>query len=200
MNATLTVLGVGFVLGLRHAFEPDHLAAVSTLAMRQGALRDAARLGLSWGVGHTASVGVVVAAIMLADLRLPPAFQPAADLTVAFLLIILGLSVLLRMSGAGPRPNERDIGGSFGFGVAHGLAGSGAIVVLLVAAAPTRAAQATYFAAFGTGTMLGMLGVSVAVAALARAAARNSGRWATFLHVGSAVASTAAGLLLAANL
>src|SRR5205823_14170359 len=48
--------GLGLVLGLRHAFEPDHLAAVSTLATRQGRLLDACRLGLAWALGHTVSV------------------------------------------------------------------------------------------------------------------------------------------------
>ncbi|PYP42637.1 MAG: hypothetical protein DMD42_11710 [Gemmatimonadetes bacterium] len=62
----LALAGLGLLLGLRHAFEPDHLAAVSTLATRQGRLLDACRLGLAWALGHTASVGVVVGAIILA--------------------------------------------------------------------------------------------------------------------------------------
>src|SRR5205809_1015052 len=92
----LALAGLGLLLGLRHAFEPDHLAAVSTLAMRQGRLLDACRLGLAWAVGHTASVGVVVGAIILFGLRLPDRLWPAADLLVAVLLIGLGGSVILR--------------------------------------------------------------------------------------------------------
>src|SRR5438034_792524 len=61
----LALAGLGLLLGFRHAFEPDHLAAVSTLATRQGRLLDACRLGLAWALGHTASVGVVVGAIVL---------------------------------------------------------------------------------------------------------------------------------------
>jgi len=75
--------GLGLLLGFRHAFEPDHLAAVSTLATRQGRLLDACRLGLAWAVGHTASVGVVVALIMLFGLHLPDRLWPAADFLVA---------------------------------------------------------------------------------------------------------------------
>jgi len=61
------VAGIGLLLGLRHAFEPDHLAAVSTLATRPSPrLWSAARLGLVWGLGHTATVGIVVTAAMLA--------------------------------------------------------------------------------------------------------------------------------------
>src|SRR5437763_2467773 len=88
--------GLGLVLGLRHAFEPDHLAAGSTRATRQGRLVDACRLGLAWAVGHTASVGVLVAAIMIFVLHLPHRLGPAADLLVALLLVGLGASVILR--------------------------------------------------------------------------------------------------------
>src|SRR5207249_3012430 len=52
----LALAGLGLLLGFRHAFEPDHLAAVSTLASRQGRLLDACRLGLAWALGHSASV------------------------------------------------------------------------------------------------------------------------------------------------
>src|SRR5438046_9760904 len=91
----LALTGLGLLLGFRHAFEPDHLAAVSTLATRQGRLLDACRLGLAWAVGHTASVGAVVGAIILFGLRLPDRLWPAADLLVAVLLIGLGGSVIL---------------------------------------------------------------------------------------------------------
>src|SRR5213594_4936049 len=224
MSPSLFALaGLGLLLGFRHAFEPDHLAAVSTLATRQGRLVDACRLGLAWAVGHTASVGVVVAAIILFGLRLPDRLWPAADFLVALLLIALGASVVLRYARgrwhlhlhthddgphvhlhshahgvehahAHPRSDARR---SFGFGLLHGLAGSGAILVLLVAAAPTRAAQLAYFVAFASGTMIGMLAVSVSLASVVRLASTRGARWASVLHVGSALASVAVGLVLA---
>lgn len=86
---------------------------------------------------------------------------------------------------------------SLGFGVAHGLAGSGAIAALLVAAAPDGASRLAYFIAFGAGTMMGMLGVSLTLSVLVRLAAERGTRWATGLHVGSALASMVAGLTLA---
>src|SRR6266702_7897687 len=94
----LALAGLGLLLGFRHAFEPDHLAAVSTLATRQGRLLDACRLGLAWALGHTVSVGVVVGASILFGLTLPGRFAPAADFLVALLLIALGGSVLWRYS------------------------------------------------------------------------------------------------------
>jgi ABC-type nickel/cobalt efflux system permease component RcnA len=219
----LALAGLGLLLGLRHAFEPDHLAAVSTLATRQGRLLDACRLGLAWAVGHTASVGVVVGAIILFGLHLPDRLWPAADLLVALLLIGLGGTVILRYArgrwhlhvhahaggphlhlhshaaGAGhthghPRGDARR---SLVFGLLHGLAGSAAILLLLVAAAPTRAAQIAYFLSFAAGTTIGMLAVSVSLASVVRLASARGARWATLLHVGSAAASVAVGVALA---
>src|SRR5260370_17862420 len=81
----VAVLAIGGLLGLRHAFEPDHLAAVSTLATRPGGRRlwSAARLGLIWGLGHTVTVGAVALLIIALGVRLPDRFWPAAELLVA---------------------------------------------------------------------------------------------------------------------
>src|SRR6266536_5464297 len=186
----LAPAGLGLLLGFRHAFEPDHLAAVSTLATRQGRLRDACRLGLAWALGHTASIGAVVGAIIVFGVHLPAPLWPAADLLVALLLIGLGGTVIARYargrwhlhvhahaggshlhlhSHAQGTAHEHthplgDARRSLGFGLLHGLAGSAAILVLLVAAAPTRTAQLAYFLAFGAGTLLGMLLVSLSLA------------------------------------
>ncbi len=226
MNTSFFALaGLGLLLGFRHAFEPDHLAAVSTLATRQGKLLDACRLGVAWAVGHSLSVGVVVGAIMLFGLQLPRRLWPAADFLVGLLLIGLGASVLVRYvrgrwhlhvhaHDGGPHLHlhshahdaahahahpQGDARRSLGFGLLHGLAGSAAILVLLVAAAPTRTAQLTYFLAFAAGTMLGMLFVSFSLAGLVRLASGGGARWATVLHLGSATVSVVVGLLLAAR-
>lgn len=224
MTPTLAaVTGIGLVLGFRHAFEPDHLAAVSTLATRQGSLGAAVRLGLAWALGHTASVGVVVLGIVAWNLRLPESLWPIADLLVGVLLVGLGGSVLLRYlrgrwhlhahsHAAGGTHlhlhshessashvhthSVADVRRSLGFGLLHGLAGSAAILLLLVAAAPTRSSQLAYFLAFGLGTMGGMLTVSLSLASLVRTAARRGERLATMLHLGSAAASVAIGLVL----
>lgn len=227
MSSSLLVLaGIGLLLGFRHAFEPDHLAAVSTLATRQGRLLDACRLGLAWAVGHTLSVGAVVAALMVFGLRLPDRFGPAADALVALLLIALGGMVIVRyargrwhlhLHSHGPESHLHlhshahdaahehghafpasigDVRRSLGFGLLHGLAGSAAILVLLVAAAPTRAAQLAYFLSFAAGTMLGMLLVSASLAGLVRLASGRGLRWATALHLGTAAASVVVGVLL----
>jgi ABC-type nickel/cobalt efflux system permease component RcnA len=221
----VAVSAIGGLLGLRHAFEPDHLAAVSTLATRPAArLWSAAKLGLVWGLGHTVTVGVVVLLIMVLGVRLPERFWPAAELLVAVLLVLLGLVVIWRyvrgrwhMHGHAHSAASShfhlhshqhdathshahstvDARRSLGFGIAHGLAGSGAIAALLVAAVPDTASRIAYFAAFGAGTIVGMLGVSLTLSVIVRMAAERSAKWATILHVGAAVGSVLAGAVLA---
>src|SRR5436309_12834544 len=92
----LALAGLGLLLGFRHAFQPDHLAAVSTLATRQGRLLDAWRLGHAWALGHSASVGVVVGAIILFGPHLPDRLWPAADFLVAPTPIALRGTLLAR--------------------------------------------------------------------------------------------------------
>ena len=222
----VAVLAVGGLLGLRHAFEPDHLAAVTTLATRPGQrLWPAARLGLVWGVGHTATVGLVVLVVIALGIQIPPRFWPAAELAVAGLLILLGGVVIWRYArgrwhmhvhshqqsadshlhlhshsedaGHAHQHGRVDARRSLGFGVAHGLAGSGAIAALLVAAVPDTTSRFLYFAAFGGGTIIGMLLVSTVLAAVVRVAANRGARWATGLHVGAALGSVVAGVALA---
>jgi len=222
----VAVLTIGGLLGLRHAFEPDHLAAVSTLSTRPGGRRlwSAARLGLIWGLGHTVTVGVVALLIIALGVRLPARFWPAAELLVAGLLILLGMLVIWRYvrgrwhmhahahTAAAPHFHLHshaadlshghahatgDARRSLGFGIAHGLAGSGAIAALLVAAVPDTMSRLVYFAAFSGGTIVGMLGVSLTLSVLVRFAAERGARWATVVHVGAAVGSVVAGVVLA---
>jgi ABC-type nickel/cobalt efflux system permease component RcnA len=221
----LAISGIGLLLGFRHAFEPDHLAAVSTLATRPGArLWSAARLGLVWGVGHTATVGVVVAVILVLGLELPARLWPAAELLVAGLLVLLGSLVIWRYArgrwhihahehgvqshlhlhshihaSSHAHTHAVDARRSLGFGIAHGLAGSGAIAALLVAAAPDTSSRLIYFATFGGGTVMGMLLVSLTLGLAVRLAAGRRARWATILHLGSATASVLVGIALAAG-
>lgn len=219
-HAIFALIGVGFLVGFRHAFEPDHLAAVSTLASRHG-WRGASGLGVAWGCGHTVSVGMVALCISLLGIRVPEAFFRIAELGVALLLVILGVSALLiearrhrkqqstahvsahahRLPHSHPHTdtNLRTASGAFGFGVAHGLAGSGAVMVLIVAVASSASQQLLYLLVFGLGTILGMSVVSMmtgAVSGLASARNRHAG---LAIRLGAACASTIAGVWLGAG-
>lgn len=211
----LSMVGVGVLVGFRHAFEPDHLAAVTTLATRERGLGHAARLGMAWGVGHTASVALVAVALIVLGIHVPEPFFRLAELGVASLLVLLGVSTLLAearrhraaLGGAhgaahaahvphSHDPSIRTVSRSLWFGVAHGMAGSGAVVVLLVAAASSTAVQFGYLAAFGVGTIAGMSTVSYLTGAVSGLAAARSVALAQRIRVGAALASSLAGIVL----
>ncbi len=208
-------VGIGFLIGFRHAFEPDHLAAVSMLATRERGWRSAASLGLAWGAGHTASVALVTVVITILGIKVSPTFYAVFELTIAALLIGLGVSTLVaearrHRGGLGDahahahsahiahaHPEKiRNARGAFGFGIAHGLAGSGAVIVLLVAAASTVRAQFAYLLAFGVGTIGGMSVVSLLVSGLAGMAIAKSKHWAMSIRIAAATASTVVGVML----
>lgn len=203
MSELLTLSGAGFLLGFRHAFEADHLAAVSTLATKEAGWRGALRLGTAWGVGHTLAVAAAAAAVLLLDLQLPAPLHRGAEMLVALLLIALGAWTLHRerrpVAEHDHAPPLRGSGQSFGFGLVHGLAGSGSIVVLLAATAGSDGERVASLLPFGVGTILGMLLVSLAVVQLAGAASGHGGRWARGVRILAALASIGIGAWLGAE-
>jgi len=91
-----TVLGVGFVLGLRHALDPDHVVAVSTLASRGGGLRRTSLVGAFWGLGHALSLGAAGGVILALRLTVPPALTNVLEGIVGVMLVVLGTIALRR--------------------------------------------------------------------------------------------------------
>jgi hypothetical protein len=173
---------LGLLQGMRHALEPDHLVAVSTLAGEARGPRGGLLLGACWGVGHT--IALLVVGVMLALLRttLPERLAIGFELLVSLMLLGLGARALLRarvlMQEAGSKPHpHRHLGRShvhpgyarhvhlgarafalrpLAVGVVHGLAGSGALTVWLLAGFPTHAQRLAYTLVFGGGAVLGM--------------------------------------------
>ena len=218
-----SVLGIGLVLGFRHAFEPDHVAAVTTLAGRQSGIGGVLKLGLRWSLGHTTTVALVALASIAAGFRLPLRLQPLADLGIACLLVFLGAGVILRWALGRWHLHSHNHDGTphmhlhshaqdkshhhtharadgrwaLGVGLLHGLAGSGAVLALLVAAAPSASAQGTWLAAFGVGTILGMSLVSWSLWGVVRVASMRGTVWVAFLRLASATASVTVGGWLA---
>src|SRR5258706_9289010 len=91
-----TVAGVGFVLGLRHALDPDHVVAVTTLASQKVGLRRTSLVGAFWGLGHALSLGAAGGLILALRLTVPPAVSHALEALVAVMLIVLGTLALRR--------------------------------------------------------------------------------------------------------
>jgi hypothetical protein len=182
--------GLGSLLGMRHALEPDHLAAVSTLVTdgrdAHGTDRraKAAFLGVCWGLGHTFTLIALGAVLVVLRAEMPAAASDFFELCVALMLVGLGLRAIYqaaRQGASGPvhmhhhggivhrhpgTPKHIHIGTwtlarrPLLVGAVHGLAGSGALTALVLTTLPTTAARLSYMALFGLGSTLGMAAMS----------------------------------------
>ncbi len=94
MVSLLTVISVGFLLGMRHATDPDHVIAVSTILSRHGSMRHAGLIGILWGLGHTITILLVGGAIILFNVVIPPRVGLIMELAVGLMLILLGVLTL----------------------------------------------------------------------------------------------------------
>ena len=197
LTALLSVTLLGFLLGMRHATDPDHVVAVTTIVSQQRSLGRAARTGALWGIGHTATIFLVGGAIVLLKVQLtaiPPRLGLSMEFAVAVMLVVLGL---LTLAG-----NERRVADSTArpvtVGFIHGLAGSAAVATLpQVALIPNPAWALAYLGVFGIGTIVGMLLVTTSIAAPALYAAHRFAGLNKSLRIVSGVASIAFGLFLA---
>lgn len=94
MIGLLTIVAVGFFLGMRHATDPDHVIAVSTIITREHSVKRSALIGMAWGIGHTLTILAVGGAIILFRITLPPRLGLAMELAVGVMLIFLGIKNL----------------------------------------------------------------------------------------------------------
>jgi high-affinity nickel permease len=115
MIGFFSILAVGFFLGMRHATDPDHVIAVTTIVSNQRNIVRSALIGAFWGIGHTVTIFVVGAGIILFNLVIPVRVGLSMELSVAVMLIILGVANVagfLRSMPAGSRPTESMPAGS----------------------------------------------------------------------------------------
>ena len=176
----MTSSGLGSLIGMRHALEPDHLAAVSTLVTHAGDRRKAAWLGAWWGVGHTCSLIAVGAVLVLLRAEMPVRATDVFELGVALMLVALGLRAIYLAAREGPTGpvHEHHHGRTVHIhpatrahihigawtlarrpllvGAVHGLAGSGALTALVLATLPSTAARLAYMLLFGLGSTVPM--------------------------------------------
>jgi high-affinity nickel permease len=174
-GSVLVVLLTAGLLGLRHATDPDHIAAVTTLvaSSRERAARRAAQLGAFWGLGHALTLLVFGLPIMLFERFLPEPLQRSAETAVAALIVFLAVRLLIRWRSGyfhvHAHAHSRDHHhhrhpvrtplGAFGIGLVHGMGGSAGVAVLLLAAIPSRpvAVLALVVLAFFTAVSMTML-------------------------------------------
>ena len=177
-----SLTGLAFLLGLRHASDPDHLVAVTSLVASDDAgNREAARLGAWWGAGHAATLLVIGLPLIAFKSELPSWLETGAERAVGVVILFLAARVLFkwwrgdyRSAAHGhseaarghrhlhrsDRPHGhqevRSPRQAFAIGVLHGLAGSGAVVLLLIAALPTQLEAALALAVFAPMSVVSM--------------------------------------------
>ena len=225
-----SMLVLGFLIGLRHALEADHLAAVASLVTRSADLRRAAARGAAWGLGHGLTLLAVGGTALLLSARIPAGWERAAEAGVGLMLVILGLDVLRRLRRRGVHlhphrhadgvvhvhahahpdgaaheasPHEHahpPRGRAVVVGAVHGLAGSGALLLLTAPAAGSPWLGLLWIGLFALGALAGMAVLSAAVALPLRITARGRAGLHVGLERAVGVATVLVGLWVLAQL
>lgn len=202
MLSAFSVALLGFLLGLRHATDADHVVAVTTIVARERTLRRAAWIGVLWGIGHTLTVFAVGGTIVAFRLVIPPRLGLMLEFGVAIMLILLGFSNLRpNAPGRGNgHTHEFDHRRPLIIGTVHGLAGSAAVAILVLTAIPDTGWALAYLLVFGVGTIVGMMLVTVLLAAPAIYAGERVARLQGGIRLAAGALSIVFGLLLAREL
>lgn len=245
MLSFVAILVLGFLLGMRHATDPDHVIAITTIVSKQRGIAKAGLIGVLWGLGHTFTIFVVGTAIILFQVTIPPRVGLSMELAVAAMLIILGVLNLTgtlrwlqeKFTPSSQVPNSADIpsGGeldhtqccnsaiqaqgqglsakfrlhrllqNLGFynvlrplfiGIVHGLAGSAAVALLVMATIRDPWWAIAYLLLFGSGTIAGMMLITAVIAMpFAYGEGKFSG-WNRKMAVASGLLSLGFGLFL----
>jgi ABC-type nickel/cobalt efflux system permease component RcnA len=214
--STASALALGLVVGLRHAMEADHLAAVTAIVSERRSLLSSSLVGGLWGVGHTASLLVAGIAVLLLDLRIGERTGLALEFCVALMLIGLGANAIRKLLSGGTvhmhehhhghhthtHPHvhdhspEPDVHTHHGLrldakpllvGMMHGLAGSGALMLLVLSTISSPFVGILYIAIFGIGSIGGMLVMSALISLPAYFTANRFARanWAVRMLAGA---------------
>jgi sulfite exporter TauE/SafE len=170
-SGLLSILAIGLVLGIKHAIEPDHIIAVSTIASRTKSLWKSSLAGIFWGIGHTLTLFIVGIIIILMKYEIEEKWAMSFEFIVGVMLVYLGISTILAFkkkkihshADTGNNRNEVSYLKSTIIGFVHGLAGSAAMVILTMGTVSTISEGALYIIVFGFGTCLGMLMFTTAV-------------------------------------
>lgn len=249
MIGLLSILAFGFFLGMRHATDPDHVIAVSTIVSRQRSIGKSALIGAFWGVGHTVTIFVVGVAIILFGLVIPPRLGLSMELSVGLMLVLLGAMNVVGFVRSMPTARvdsgrqsklvhshyhghgdyvhshphghepeqhphsleqtplawlDRTLGNlrlyrplrPLVIGIVHGLAGSAAVALLVLATIQNSYWAMAYLLVFGIGTIAGMMLITLSIASTIQFVGRNA--WfSRHLGLASGLISLAFGLVLA---
>jgi sulfite exporter TauE/SafE len=160
----LSILTFGFILGIKHAIEPDHVIAVSTIASQSKKLTRSSLAGIFWGIGHTATLFIVGIVLLIMKGEIPEKWVMTLEFFVGIMLVYLGISTITSLKKRHHNKHVQNIPynhlsytKSMVVGFIHGLAGSGAMVLLVMSTVNSVLESAIYILIFGFGTIFGML-------------------------------------------
>jgi hypothetical protein len=189
----LPALVFGFILGMRHATDADHIAAIGTIVAGGRSARTAAGIGAAWGLGHSLSVLLVGGALVLFRLPMPLRLALALEFLAALMLIGLGVRSLLAHRPIASVSAARPLL----IGVVHGLAGSAVLALLVLGTTTTASAGALYLVCFCIGTVAGMALITALLSLPTRLGASRALSLDRGVRVVAGVASVAIGLAMA---
>jgi len=209
-------LSAAFVLGVEHAFEPDHVVAVSTIAIQCKAMSKSLLTGWLWGLGHTAILLAAGILVLLLRVQFPTSIRGSFELIVGVMLIVLGIWTMNRLRrekfhfhvhthegrthahlhshAEGSSHDHAHV--SFSVGMVHGLAGSGALVVLTMSAMTNVVDGVFFIASFAIGLVLAMSLIASAISAPSILGGRLSSLIKPAFSAGAGVISIALGIFI----
>jgi sulfite exporter TauE/SafE len=215
----LSLLGLGFLLGARHALDADHVAAVATIISEQRSLRASGMIGVCWGIGHTTVLLIVGIAIVLFKVAVSDQVAAGFEFLVGVMLVGLGGSLAwsivkerwhyhrhehdgrphlhLHRHDSREHDHAHRLQGSLKplfVGMVHGLAGSAALVLLAASAARTVGEAILYMLVFGFGSILGMVLLGMIISVPLVMSATNGRGTATAIQGLASLASIGLGL------
>ncbi|MEZ5429120.1 MAG: sulfite exporter TauE/SafE family protein [Pyrinomonadaceae bacterium] len=188
--STFTILSFGFLLGLKHAVEADHLAAVSTIVAERRSILSSTLIGGFWGIGHTLSLFLVGALVIFLKLRISESVEARLEAIVGGMLVLLGINALRKLwrketlhvhahdhegrqhihihTHEDEKREEthhfmRFTPRSIAIGMVHGLAGSAGLMLLIVPTISSPAIALLYILIFGIGSIGGMMLMSLLI-------------------------------------
>ncbi|RUW86140.1 urease accessory protein [Mesorhizobium sp. M1E.F.Ca.ET.063.01.1.1] len=192
----MPILGLGFLMGMRHALEADHIAAVSTIAAGRTRMTDIVQHGLTWGLGHTLTLSSFAGVAIILGRTIPAVLAGHLEAAVGVMLVALGSNLLWQLwrdrirllhgldvrhlhvgdgaaNGSTERPTKHGFRWrSLAVGLMHGMAGSAALLVLTVSQVADPLQGVVYIMLFGLGSMIGMGALSSVIAVPLMASAR----------------------------
>ena len=201
----LLVLGIGFVLGLKHATDPDHIVAVTTFIGKEKRIARGCAIGLFWGLGHTLALSIVGLAVVGLKIPMSKWLAERLELGVAVMLIVLGARLIATVHTKWHEHHHEFEWTRLGLrpllvGIVHGTAGSAALTLLVLSTISSTVHALLYIVVFGIGSMVGMVVISLLLAVPLNLARERMAGAMRPIQVGTGVFSCLFGLYLGATI